>query len=147
MRLRRLFLIAGTALALLFCTTLLFGGSGYNARCTDEKCGYEGRINFGGGFTFNQVTGYCAQCKQFVYVSWPNGSQTQTINIGEEPPAKPIPPKPLGTIWDPATGKTGTLYACPKCKGPFLAVNEGEMKCCPKCNKPTLKMDLLLEYD
>lgn len=141
---RRLSLLTLVAAALLLLSTSLFGGSGYNARCTDAKCGYEGRVNFGGGFFFNQLTGYCTKCEQFVYLRWPNGHAP--VKDGEEPP-KVTPPAPLGTVWNPTTGKTGTVYPCPKCTSPFLAMTEPELKCCPKCRKPTLELQIMLAYD
>lgn len=141
---RRVAVLALVAALLLTCGSALFGGTGYNLHCTDAECGYEGRVNFGGGFFFNQFTGYCTQCQSFVYLRWPNGNGP--VKEGQERP-KVEPPKPLGTVWDARTGQDGTLYACPKCKGPFMAINEPDLKCCPKCHKPTAKLDALLAYD
>ncbi len=142
---RRILLCAVITVLLLSGGSALFGGSGYTLRCTDEKCGYVGQVNFGGGETFNQITGYCAHCRAFVYLRWSN--RLQPVGEGEAPKT-PAPPKPLGTIWDASTGKDGTLYACPKCTDPFLAIpSEADLKCCPKCHQATLKAELVLAYD
>ncbi len=103
--------------------TVAFAGMAMTMRC--KNCGFSSRVNFGGGFRFEQVTGYCVHCEKFVYLSWKRGEEK---------------PGPLSEVWDSSTGKTIPLYKCPQCSKPFMLL-QSELKHCPKCGKPTLERD------
>jgi len=127
---KRLLLIGLAALLLPFAAVL--AGSQYELVCKNKDCNYKGSIGIGGGFEFEQASGYCLHCKDFVSISW-----------GREKKQ----PQPL-KVWNPATGKVMLLYKCPKCQNPFLPVEEIEnLKYCPKCNKATLRHNLTILYD
>jgi hypothetical protein len=142
------------ALSLMTCTCLLTAAAVYAAqglamKCQAEPeknpatgkaerpCGYESEVTFGGGMMFEQITGYCRHCKKFVYLQWTRENLPAGVDI------KAVRrPEPLGEVWDSATGKIMTVYACPTCKGPFLPIkNADELKCCPVCNKPHFAVD------
>lgn len=134
--------------------TALCAGEGYQLTCSKPDCRNDGHIMFGGGFTFNQITLFCAECRDWRYLRWGNGVRLVAPDPPRpdapkaDPPVKPPAPTPLGSIWDPETGKTKRLYTCPKCTKPALEVADpDQIKHCPKCNAPDAKMQLLLAYD
>lgn len=107
-----------------------------------KPCGYEKEVIFGGGMAFQQMTGYCRRCKEFVYLSWTQGGLSpemiKSLGIKEITPR----PNPLGEVWDARTGKVLALYACPTCKGPFLEIKgPDDLRCCPACGDPHFGVD------
>jgi DNA-directed RNA polymerase subunit RPC12/RpoP len=122
-------------------------GDGFPMKCMDgndadgqpvKGCGYEEMVIFGGGMMFHRIMGYCTSCKKFVGVTW-----TREGSPLLKPDAKIVPPpKPLGVVWDSATGGKLTLYACPHCKGPFAEIKTvKDLTHCPKCNEASFKVD------
>lgn len=104
---------------------------------TGKPCGFESEVTFGGGMFFDQITGYCRACKKFVYVQWTRENAPVPAN-GKTKPR----PKPLGEVWDAATGQVLTIHACPHCKGPFLEIKSvKDLKHCPACNQPHFAID------
>jgi len=105
----------------------------------ENPCEYESQVTFGGGMFFNQITGYCCSCKKFVYLSWTK--ENLPAEMKDRIKHKPRP-KPLGEIWNSKTGEVMTVYACPKCKGPFLEIKKlSDLKHCPVCNKSHFVVD------
>ncbi len=136
------------------CLVAAWAGEGYRVACADAECAGSPQVMFGGGFTFNQITLYCAECRDWRYLRWGNGVRlvpppAPTPDKPQaDPPAKPPAPTPLGSIWDPETGHTKRLYACPKCGKPALEVAEPEqIQHCPRCNKAGAKATVVLAYD
>jgi hypothetical protein len=124
-------MLLGLVVSLCSATAAL-AGSMVELTCKNETCDYKGNLDFGGGFTFEQITGYCVHDKEFVYLTWKRGDKA---------------PEPL-KIWNPQTGLFTELYKCPKCTEPFLPIKElKELKYCPKCNQPTLEYHILGAYD
>ncbi|MDP2895840.1 MAG: hypothetical protein Q8Q12_04685 [bacterium] len=120
------------ALACMLPLAAVLAGSQYDLVCKNKDCNYKGSIGIGGGFQFEQLTGYCLNCKDFVSLSW-NREQKK--------------PEPL-KVWNPTTGQAMLLYRCPKCQNPFLPIEKIEdLKHCPKCNKATLEHNLTIYYD
>lgn len=108
-------------------------GSGYEVECKDAKCGFKTEAGIGGGFVFEEAGGFCAQCNEWVSVTWKRGEKA---------------PVPFAKFWDPKTGEFRRLYKCPKCKQPFVVIEKIEdMKFCPRCKKPTLKNKRTVLYD
>ena len=104
---------------------------------TQKACNYEAMVTFGGGMFFNQKTCYCRSCKKFVYLQWTRQGAPLPGGMKVKPK-----PEPLGEVWDAATGKVMTVYACPHCKGPVLEIKKREdLKFCPVCNKPHFVVD------
>ena len=124
--------ILAVGLAFMLPLAAVLAGSQYDLVCKNKDCNYKGSIGIGGGFQFEQVTGYCLNCKDFVSLSW-NREQKK--------------PEPL-KVWNPTTGQAMLLYKCPKCQTPFLPIEKIEdLKRCPKCNKATLEHNLTILYD
>lgn len=137
--------------ACLLTTAAVYAGRGLSMKCeakpdkdpatgkTAKPCGYEANVTFGGGMFFEQLTGYCRSCKKFVHLNWTR----KNIPDGMKGQIKVKPkPEPLGEVWDAATGKIMTVYACPHCKGPFLEIKKLEdLTHCPVCNKPHFVID------
>lgn len=138
----------------ILCLTAVHAGTQLHFRCqakpeadpvtgkTPTPCGFESQVNFGGGKLFQQVTGYCRQCKKFVYITWareslpPRMIEKLGANLAKRQP------KPLGEVWDARTGKAFTVHACPDCKGPFIEIkSSSELNHCPACNKPHFGVD------
>jgi hypothetical protein len=116
---------------IVVCTTLVFAGKAYELIC--KSCGYKAEVRFGGGKQFDQLTGFCVQCGDFVYIRWGRNEKK---------------PEPLGRVWNPATGESSPVYACPECGRPFLAISSiHDMKHCPKCDKETLESKLKMIID
>jgi|GEM_PF-2563067 len=110
-----------------------FAGQSVALTCTASGCGYTGTADLGGGFMFEMKTGYCVRCSRFTSVTWKR----------KEPAIKPI-----ATVWAPMTGREESIYPCPKCAQPFLAISSAaQFKFCPKCQRPTIKSKLLRMYD
>lgn len=112
---------AGSMLA----AAAVFAGTVYDVTCTTKGCGFKTHVGLGGGRAEEQASGYCTRCAKPVSVSWKRGTP---------------PPRTATPFWDPATGAQRTLYPCPQCKGPFVALASiGEFRHCPKCKKASLK--------
>lgn len=119
-----------SALVLVGGAALVYAGSGYRLNCPEEACEYEGMVTFGGGRMFEQKTAYCCACKKFVYLRWSRGGRP-----GFDGKVK-LKPEPLGQVWDSATGRVLTLYACPECQAPAAEIpTRKDLKVCPQCNK------------
>jgi DNA-directed RNA polymerase subunit RPC12/RpoP len=120
------------ALAAMLPLVAVLAGSQYDLVCKNKDCNYKGSIGLGGGFQFEQVTGFCLHCKDFVSLSWNREKKR---------------PQPL-KVWNPTKGQVMLLYKCPECQNPFLPVEKIEdLKYCPKCNKATLEHNLTILYD
>lgn len=132
-------------LAVILCTTTaVLAGALYQLTCPNEKCGFKGNINMGGGMLFENVNGYCVKCQKCVSLNWTRENLPPEIKIDKKTP----PPTPLGQVFIPATGQTESVYSCPTCKGPFLPIrNIADLKTCPKCGKPGLKCESNLQVD
>lgn len=110
---------------------MAWAGTQYEIRCTNETCGFQATVGFGGGKGFEEATGFCVACGEFVSVFWDRGER------GPEPVR----------IWDPAEGEI-LLYKCPKCGKPFLPFKDPhQMKNCPKCKQATLTFEERMLYD
>ncbi|MCX6354856.1 MAG: hypothetical protein NTZ78_08135 [Candidatus Aureabacteria bacterium] len=121
-------------------TAVAMAGTSYKISCQNEKCGFKGAVDFGGGFKFEQITGYCTQCRKFVYLQWPREEKGK-----DSPKTKP---KPIGLIWDATAGHTRELYVCPHCKKAFFPIlSEKELRFCPNCGQESLKLQMRLLYD
>jgi hypothetical protein len=125
---------------------VVWAANGYSLKCLNKDCGYTGECMLGPLMVMDSIDGYCAACNKWVRLEWKRGKEDA--------------PKPLGKVWDAATGKTLAVYACPTCKGPFLPVTRADMLTeskyapkgtlghgdalmrCPKCGEPSLKMTL-----
>jgi DNA-directed RNA polymerase subunit RPC12/RpoP len=106
-------------------------GTDYPMKCTN--CGFACRVQIGGGRGFEQMTGFCVERGEFVYLQWDRGTKK---------------PEPVATVWDSATGETIELYKCPDCPKPFLPLrrkmadrNGPGFQHCPKCGKQTFRVD------
>lgn len=132
------------AIGVLGLVAWTYAGDGYFVKCASKKCGFDGMVTFGGGMSFEQLTGYCDHCQEFVYLNW------TAENPVIEPPngKKKERPKPLAKVWDSRTGNHLTLYPCPKCTKPFAEIQKQEdLKYCPKCNTEGPKKDLAIAVD
>lgn len=100
-----------------------------------RNCGYQTGASFGGGFLFEQETGYCVNCGKFVWVTWKRGEAG---------------PEPLARVWDSTTGRVIPLYNCTECSKPFMPIMPIQwlkLKYCPKCGKMDLEKKTLLIVD
>ena len=128
------------ALALCATASIALAGASFLLTCTNEKCGFKGSVDFGGGFVFEKVTGYCVKCQKFVYLQWNREGKGGKVQ-------KPKP-EAVATIWDASTGRTNHLYACPQCTNAFMLIaSERDLRFCPKCGQPTLKQEIAEHYD
>ena len=108
-------------------------GTGYEVTCKDPKCAFKAHCGIGGGMAFEEAAGYCAQCKEWVTVTWKRGGKA---------------PLPFVKFWDPKTGEIRRLYKCPKCKKPFIVIEKIEdIKFCPSCKQPSLQYKETVLYD
>ena len=128
--------VALTILSAVLLTAVAYAGAAYSFQCLNKDCAFKTDVNFGGGFVIEQMTGYCVDCKEFVYLRW--------ARKGKEPVRKglnPDPPAPVAHIWNPSTGEILSLYACPKCTKPFLPIKDvKDLTHCPRCAKDTIKL-------
>jgi hypothetical protein len=134
----RTWIIIGLGLAMLLGGGMVLWASQYHeVKCSNAGCGFRQEIEVGPTMTQDVVAGYCVNCAQFVEIRWQY-----------EPTVKDAP-TPLGTVWNPETGKTAAIYACPVCKGPFQAIDREQlrdMSYCPQCSKETLEVNGTGEY-
>jgi hypothetical protein len=111
----------------------VYAGSRYRFTCDNQTCGFKEDIDFGGGFYFTRLTGYCVECERFVYIDWRD----------EEKPKEPI-----GYVWDEFRGVKRAVHACPKCGKPFLVIErDWDIKHCPKCGGTSFGYGLIMTYD
>jgi hypothetical protein len=138
-----------TLIACLLTVAAVYAGQGLTMKCTAKPakdpatgkaakaCGYESMVIFGGGMFSDQMTCYCRSCKKFVSLHWTRKGAPVPPNMKVTPK-----PKPLGEVWNAATGEVLTVYGCPRCKGPVLEIKKREdLKHCPACNKPHFVVD------
>jgi|WetSurMetagenome_2_1015567.scaffolds.fasta_scaffold34831_3 hypothetical protein len=117
----------------ILCVSAVYAGSTHRLTCNDQQCRFQQDVDFGGGFTFMLITGYCLGCEHFVNISWRHSER---------------PIEPLGEVWDEKSGERRPIYPCPKCGKPFLPIaRPDQIKHCPKCGKSTLKDQMMLLYD
>jgi hypothetical protein len=110
-----------------------WAGTQYEVRCSNKGCGFTTSIGIGGGFKFEEASGYCRKCEKVVSVTWKRDSNQKPAHRA---------------FWDALTGEVRELFSCPECKGPFVAIQSvEEFKHCPKCGKPTLKPKRGILYD
>ena len=108
-------------------------GTQFEVKCSTEQCGFTTSIGIGGGRKFEQASGFCKKCNQMVSVTWKRDE-------AKEPAAL--------SFWDALTGAVRKIFKCPKCKTPFVKIEEiTELKHCPKCGKDSLKARRTLLYD
>ena len=111
----------------------VYAGSRHRFTCKNPACDFQEDIDFGGGFTFTRLTGYCVECEHFVYINWRNDER---------------PPEPIGHVWDEFRGVKRAVYACPKCGKPFLVIKrDSDIKHCPKCGGTSLGNGEIRTYD
>jgi len=123
---------------LIVVTAWVYAGDGFSMKCDRQECGYESLVIFGGGMKFEQASGYCQHCRDFVYLRW-----TRKESPLVAPDAKFLPPpKSIGEVWDSRSGNSLTLYPCPRCRKPFAEIKDQEdLKHCPVCKEGTFKVD------
>ncbi len=123
---------------LIVATAWVYAGDGVSMKCDRRECGYESLVIFGGGMMFEQATGYCQHCQDFVYLRW-----TRKESPLVAPDIKLVPPPtPIGEVWDSRSGHSLTLYPCPRCQKPFAEIKAQEdLKHCPACKEGTFKPD------
>jgi Zn finger protein HypA/HybF involved in hydrogenase expression len=130
---------------ILTLTATAFAGSTWLLKCQDPKCKYEGSIQFGGGFHFREVTGYCTTCREIVSIYWTRPNKKRPNKKGGSngsqghPETHKAPPNKLGTIWNPATGRTADLYPCPKCTNTFMEINGSDFQ--------TVKSEIMFTFE
>ena len=134
------------AAAVLVIAYPVSAGVGYSVKCSD--CGLETKLFYGGGKASATVAiGYCCKCEEFVAISYERTKVTDEERTKLE--------TPLGEVFSVETGEKLTIYACPKCGGPFAAIdrkafgNEKNPKTlyCPKCGKQTLTGEANIRWD
>ena len=107
-------------------------GARYFINCMNDECGFRTFFSLGGGERFFEISGFCVECDDFVYLIWDH----------DEPQ-----PEPSSEIWDPKSGKR-FVFNCPHCDKIFLPIyNQLDLKLCPKCDQISLDVDLESEYD
>jgi hypothetical protein len=127
-----------TGASIIAIVAVAYAGEGFGMKCKAKSCGFEAQVTFGGGMAYEQLTGYCRNCKKFVSLQWTREG-SPVLNATAK---KTLPPKPLGEVWDAKTGRVLTLYACPHCKGPFAEIkNKDDLKRCPACDSPDFAAD------
>lgn len=146
--------LAKTLLMLLLCLSLssqAWAGSSYELKCQNPSCNYQDSLNMGGGFIFEEISGYCEHCQKFVSVQWRRSQAGESRDL-------PLPPSDLatsaptslGTAQSPITGETAATYPCPICGGPFTEIKsipEDGMLKCPQCGQKTLHAEHTMFYD
>ncbi len=85
-RSRRLLFLGLAAVAILFGPAIRAGMMG-EFTCSNKECNFKAQLSFGGGFMFEQVTGYCCKCEKFVYLNWP-----RLARAAAPPYPQPSPP-------------------------------------------------------
>ena len=122
-----------------------WGGTAGDLVCGNKECNYTEQVSFGGGFLFEQVTGRCQKCSKFTSITWDRTPRTNRAP-GTTRPARPRP-QTLGSVWIAASGEVVSLYACPDCRGPFIAVIPDQIRHCPRCGKEEIKFERKEMFD
>lgn len=117
-----------------------FAGTGYVITSTaaassplsrDQIVTY--KVNFGGGFNFEQHTAYDPASKKFVYLTWKSTDPD---------------PTPTCSIWSHRTGQRIDLYLFPGVEHPLPVIPSIDaMKVCPKTGDKNFKHEVALYYD
>ena len=131
--------------ACLFFSSFLFAGMEYKVKCINPGCDYSSNVLFGGGINMGQITGYCVNCAEFVYLNW----KSREIS-GNGFSDKILPrPEPEAYVCDLSLNEQTAVYKCPKCSKLFIEIkNPTDMKYCPKCNQKSLVVEATgLMYD
>lgn len=130
---RKQIILMLAVIIIFFSAGLAMAGSAYKVQCENKNCRFFSEVMFGGGFKFDQATGYCKKCRKFVYLTWERGKNKSSI---------------MGDIWCPLTGQDFSIFRCPSCSGPVLQINSIEdLKYCPSCRQPALKTTHTLLFD
>lgn len=125
-------------------------GTGYKVECSE--CDFEADFLYGGGIPGEKPagvvigTGYCCTCKKIVH-SFSNPEAADDKDAKD--------PGPIGDVFCHDNGKTYTLYPCPDCGKPFIAIREEEFHedgepvklFCPKCGKQGLQIVSEFRWD
>jgi DNA-directed RNA polymerase subunit RPC12/RpoP len=110
-----------------------YAGFVHRLSCSNKSCNFMQDVDFGPGFTFKRIVGYCVHCEEFVGFSYKHYKN---------------PPEPVGYVWDTFRSEKRPLYACPKCGKPFLNIGGvGSIKTCPKCGEGSIRKPVLWSYD
>jgi hypothetical protein len=143
----------------VFAAPLCVAGTVWHYKCETPNCGFEGDLEIGGGFIYEEATGYCTTCRKLVSIRWKRKDvtgnrkkrQDEATDLLENAPEK------VGTVWNSVTGRMADLYPCPYCKKPFMKIGEASLWqaersglgniFCPSCAKPALKFQHGIVYD
>jgi len=132
-------------------SSAVLAGSSYELRCQNPSCRYQASVGIGGGFIFEEISGYCERCQQFVAIRWRRLDTDRSEDLPQASSNLALaPPAPLGAALSPITREMAETYPCPRCSGPFTEIRslqEGGMLYCPKCTEKTLKAEQTLFYD
>ena len=134
-----------TVLSIILISAQVFAGESCRVTCPDDKCGFKCVIYHGGGFVFEEVSGYCEKCNKCVSITWPRERKHGTVPENLKGKTKPTP---IASVFDPLSGKTRTLYKCPQCESPFVEITAlDDFKYCPKCKENTVKKGAIAHID
>jgi hypothetical protein len=134
---------------IVLAATVCAAGTLWHYKCSNPKCDFEGDFGIGGGFVFQQVTGFCTTCKKFISITWARKG-TERMKIHQSTNLLLTAPSKIGTVWNAATGRSADLYACPDCKNAFMTIDNdslirgsdssrrGDLNC-PRCTNATLR--------
>lgn len=104
-----------------------WAGSLFSFSCEGPAGHIEERVVLGGGFKFEQITGFCLSAKRFVYLIWKRHD-----------PA-PVPLR----VWDPKTGDVFELYRAEDCPEPIIPIRAVEqLDRLPICRQGSLKFQI-----
>lgn len=116
-----------------------FAGEVIDFECVNPKCRFHAECQSGGGFNFEQLSGYCFGCKKFVSIAWDR---------------KKSPPAGLKTVWVPQDFRSKgakNLFPCPSCGNYVYSFsidpNSKAKLYCPKCGQGTLHAKVPMNYD
>lgn len=108
-------------------------GTRYEVSCSESKCGFSTAIGLGGGFKFEQASGWCTKCGKMASTTWKRGTQRKPAFV---------------RFWDALTGRERGVFNCDECKSPVGMIEQIEdFKHCPKCGKASLKHKGTMMYD
>ena len=115
-----------------FCNCV-FAGSTYEITSIDGDRVTKYNVQFGGGFLFDQMTAFDPVSQKFVYLKWQH----------DQPE-----PQPVGSIWDPATGKKTELYQFPGVAHPLPVIKSiKDIKTCPFTGSKEISAKVIEDYD
>ena len=128
-----------TLILLILSFIPLRAGQQVEFRCENPKCKFRETCSNGGGFAFEQLSGYCMGFKKFVSITWKRNQS---------------PPAGVTSVWvpkDPRMKGAKNLFPCPVCKNPVYAfmINSDPKKKlqCPGCYNDSLTTRVLVNYD